>query len=47
MFKVRIEGLTVMGEDVHIKDELFINGAAILPHKSISESIFEKGLIKM
>lgn len=44
---VRIEGMTVMGEDVHIKDELFINGAAILPHKSISESIFEKGLIKM
>lgn len=40
---VRIEGITVLGEDVHIKDELFINGACILPHKSISESIHEKG----
>jgi len=32
---VRIEGLTVLGEDVQIKDELFINGSSILPHKSI------------
>jgi mannose-1-phosphate guanylyltransferase len=35
---VRMEGLTVLGEDVQIKDELFINGTIILPHKSIGES---------
>jgi mannose-1-phosphate guanylyltransferase len=33
---VRIEGFSVLGEDVCIKDELFINGSSILPHKSIS-----------
>lgn len=33
---VRIEGLTVLGEDVKIKDELFINGCSVLPHKVIS-----------
>ncbi|KAL4466366.1 hypothetical protein ABPG72_001044 [Tetrahymena utriculariae] len=44
---VRIEGLTVLGEDVKIKDELFINGCSVLPHKVISSSINEKGQILM
>eukprot|EP00753_Platysulcus_tardus_P022584 PLAT9788.1.p2 GENE.PLAT9788.1~~PLAT9788.1.p2 ORF type:complete len:388 (-),score=156.51 PLAT9788.1:174-1337(-) len=43
----RIEGVTVLGEDVHIKDELFINGGMILPHKTIKESIAEPGTIVM
>jgi len=44
---VRIEGVTVLGEDVHIADELFINGSSVLPHKSINASITEKGTIMM
>eukprot|EP00042_Codosiga_hollandica_P020887 m.69991 g.69991 ORF g.69991 m.69991 type:complete len:359 (-) comp50095_c0_seq1:106-1182(-) len=35
----RVEGVTVLGEDVSINDELFINGARVLPHKSLSESV--------
>lgn len=33
---VRIQGMTVTGEDVVIKDELFINGVFVLPHKSLA-----------
>jgi len=36
---VRMEGVSVLGEDVFVKDELYINGGRILPHKSISDSI--------
>lgn len=43
----RIEGITVVGEDVQVKDEKFINGGMILPHKSISTSIAEPGTIVM
>merc|ERR1712065_109931 len=35
----RLENITVLGEDVAIKDELYINGARILPHKTIKASI--------
>lgn len=45
--KVRIEGITVLGEDTHIKDELFVNGCSVLPHKTINESLTEKGKIIM
>ncbi|XP_026193824.1 mannose-1-phosphate guanyltransferase beta, partial [Cyclospora cayetanensis] len=44
---VRVEGLTVVGENVHLLDECFINGAFILPHKTITESISESGAIIM
>ncbi len=37
--KVRIEGVTVLGEDVTVSDELYINGAKVLPHKSLSENV--------
>jgi len=43
----RVEGLTVIGQDVHVKDECFINGAFVLPHKSISESVPLSGSIIM
>jgi len=33
----------VLGEDVKIKDELFINGCSVLPHKTISQNVTEKG----
>jgi len=43
----RLEGMCVFGEDVVIKDELHINGAIILPHKSIAESVKTPGTILM
>lgn len=36
---VRIEGITVLGEDVVVKDEMYINGGQVLPHKNIATSI--------
>ncbi|ESO90736.1 hypothetical protein LOTGIDRAFT_227532 [Lottia gigantea] len=36
---VRMENVSVLGEDVIVKDELYINGGRILPHKSISDSV--------
>ena len=27
----------MLGDDVTIKDELYVNGASVLPHKSVSE----------
>lgn len=30
-----MENISVLGDDVNIKDELYINGASVLPHKSI------------
>ena len=44
---VRIEGVSVCGEDVQIKDELFINATFILPHRAVSSSIYNKGTIVM
>jgi len=44
---VRIEGITVLAEDVVVKDEVFINGALILPHKAVTTSLMEKGQIIM
>jgi mannose-1-phosphate guanylyltransferase len=35
---VRINGLTVTGEDVQVKDEVELNGIMVLPHKSIAQS---------
>ena len=36
--QVRMENVSVLGEDVIIQDELYVNGARILPHKNISAS---------
>lgn len=35
----RIEGGSVLGDDVTVNDELYVNGATILPNKSISANI--------
>jgi len=35
----RIENVSVLGQDVHVDDELYVNGGKILPHKTIAESI--------
>ncbi|CAK5105347.1 unnamed protein product [Meloidogyne enterolobii] len=36
---VRIENTSIIGEDVVVKDELYLNGACVLPHKSIAASV--------
>jgi len=41
---VRMEGVSVLGSDVKIADELFINGGIILDHKHIKESIPEPAI---
>lgn len=43
--KVRMEGVSVLGEDVIVKDEVYINGGRILPHKSIGASCPEPQII--
>lgn len=43
--QARLENITVLGDDVTIKDELYINGASVLPHKSISTSITEPKIV--
>ena len=35
----RIEGLTVIGEDVEIKDEVRVTECKILPHVTVSKDI--------
>lgn len=42
---VRMENNTVLGEDVIVKDELYINGGQVLPHKSIAASVTEPQII--
>eukprot|EP00041_Stephanoeca_diplocostata_P019859 m.432749 g.432749 ORF g.432749 m.432749 type:complete len:360 (-) comp21414_c0_seq1:260-1339(-) len=41
----RLEGITVLGEDVKVGDELYLNGARVLPHKSIKASVPEPTII--
>jgi len=43
----RVEGSTVLGEDVQVGEGVLVNGALVLPHKSVRESIFAKGSIIM
>ena len=43
----RIDNVSVLGRDVTINDELFVNGGVILPHKQISDSIVKPGTIIM
>lgn len=40
-----MEGTTVLGEDVIVKDEIYINGGQVLPHKSIQSSVPEPQII--
>ncbi|GAX83087.1 hypothetical protein CEUSTIGMA_g10513.t1 [Chlamydomonas eustigma] len=41
----RVENLSVLGEDVHCKDELYLNGATVLPHKEVKDSIYMPEII--
>ncbi|XP_022902674.1 mannose-1-phosphate guanylyltransferase catalytic subunit beta [Onthophagus taurus] len=42
---VRMEATTVLGEDVIVKDEIYINGGQVLPNKSIAASVPEPQII--
>ncbi|KAI9140603.1 mannose-1-phosphate guanyltransferase Mpg1 [Paraphysoderma sedebokerense] len=41
----RLEGVTVLGDDVTIADEIYVNGGTVLPHKSISACIKEPRIV--
>jgi mannose-1-phosphate guanylyltransferase len=41
----RLENNAVLGEDVIVKDEIYINGGRVLPHKAISDSIRDPQII--
>ncbi|PON90808.1 Nucleotidyl transferase domain containing protein [Trema orientale] len=41
----RIENMTILGEDVHIGDEVYSNGAVVLPHKEIKSSILKPEIV--
>jgi len=36
---VRLENTCVLGEDVHLSDELYCNGAVVLPHKELKQNV--------
>jgi len=42
---VRMEGVSVLGRDVRIADELFINGGMILDHKVVKDTILKPTVI--
>lgn len=41
----RTEGCTVLGDDVEIKNEIYVNGAKVLPHKSIGVNVEKESII--
>lgn len=41
----RTEGITVLGDDVNVSDEIYLNGAVCLPHKGISANVPEPRII--
>ena len=42
---VRMEGTSVLGDDVQVRDEIYVNGAMVLPNKSISHNVTEPQII--
>lgn len=41
----RLENVTVLGEDVTVGDEVYVNGGSVLPHKSIKVNVNEPAII--
>ncbi|KAI5309289.1 mannose-1-phosphate guanyltransferase [Ascosphaera atra] len=35
----RLENITILGDDVTIGDEVYVNGGTVLPHKSIKQNV--------
>lgn len=40
-----MENNCVLGDDIVVNDELYLNGASVLPHKSISANVPEPNII--
>ncbi|EFC38171.1 predicted protein [Naegleria gruberi] len=43
----RVTNNTVLGEDTHVDNEIFVNEIKVLPHKTISSDVLEPGQIIM
>ncbi|KAM7265812.1 hypothetical protein ACFE04_003495 [Oxalis oulophora] len=41
----RIENMIILGEDVHVGDEVYSNGGVVLPHKEIKSSILKPEIV--
>lgn len=41
----RVENMSILGEDVHIGDEVYSNGGVVLPHKEIKSSILKPEIV--
>ncbi|KAL8136602.1 hypothetical protein V2J09_002603 [Rumex salicifolius] len=41
----RVENMTILGEDVHVGDEVYSNGGVVLPHKEIKTSILKPEIV--
>ncbi|MCL7023539.1 hypothetical protein MKW94_024187 [Papaver nudicaule] len=41
----RVENMTILGEDVHVCDEIYSNGGVVLPHKEIKCSILHPEIV--
>ncbi|PRT53559.1 Mannose-1-phosphate guanyltransferase [Wickerhamiella sorbophila] len=41
----RTENVTVLGDDVEIQDEIYVNGGRVLPHKSIGSNVEKPEII--
>ncbi|KAJ4842229.1 cytochrome c1 [Turnera subulata] len=41
----RVENMTILGEDVHVGDEVYSNGGIILPHKEVKSSILKPEIV--
>ncbi|KAJ3703922.1 hypothetical protein LUZ61_007627 [Rhynchospora tenuis] len=41
----RIENMTILGEDVHVGDEVYSNGGVVLPHKDIKSNILKPEIV--
>ncbi|XP_071710432.1 mannose-1-phosphate guanylyltransferase 1-like [Rutidosis leptorrhynchoides] len=41
----RVENMTILGEDVHVCDEVYSNGGVVLPHKEIKASILKPAIV--
>ncbi|CAK7342798.1 unnamed protein product [Dovyalis caffra] len=40
-----VENTTILGEDVHVGDEVYSNGGVVLPHKEIKSSILKPEIV--
>ncbi|KAG6697453.1 hypothetical protein I3842_09G200000 [Carya illinoinensis] len=41
----RVENMTILGEDVHVGDEVYTNGGVVLPHKEIKSNILKPEIV--